>query len=241
MLIETNNIIAQKSVSSTIDKQLLEEVTKEVKSQYNKFLKITGMMPGKTGSHYSSDLEQVYEDHISTLIITSSKRSFYKDENVIFVVTTNAQKIVNEKSKIDCFLNGKSYYDYHQTFMNCRIQYTINYGKLSPGEYSIQYAYHKLDTEMIEKEVVIFEIIDELNIKISKNNLVFSNGKTAKIRLGERIVIHTDSNQISSIQRQIELLRELFTRRAVIAQKNYQDQLLEQSYRANRENRDATD
>lgn len=83
--------------------------------------------------------------------------------------------------------------------------------------------------------------IDELNIKISKNNLVFSNGKTAKITMGERIVIHTDSNQISSIQSQIELLRELFTRRAVVAQKNYQDQLLEQSYRANRENHDATE
>jgi hypothetical protein len=97
-------------------------------------------------------------------------------------------------------------------------------------------------SNLLPKDEMINSFMDtikELNLNVSNNTLIFGNGKTAKLTIGERIVIHTDSNHIGLIQKQIDLLRELFTKRAFVAQKNYQDQLLEQSYRANRENHDA--
>lgn len=97
-------------------------------------------------------------------------------------------------------------------------------------------------SNLLPKEEMINSFMDtikELNLNVSNNTLIFGNGKTAKLTIGERIVIHTDSNHIGFIQSQIDLLRELFNKRAFVAQKNYQDQLLEQSYRANRENHDA--
>jgi hypothetical protein len=81
--------------------------------------------------------------------------------------------------------------------------------------------------------------ISEMNLKLTNNTLIFGNGKFAKLTMGERIVIHTDSNHIGTIQHQIDTLRELFTKRAMVAQKNYQDELLELSYRTSREQHDA--
>lgn len=97
-------------------------------------------------------------------------------------------------------------------------------------------------SHLLPKEKMIDSFMDtiaEMNLRIVNNSLVFSNGKSAKITMGERIVIHTDSNHIGAIQKQIDLLRDLFTKRAIVAQKNYQDELIELSYRANREQHDS--
>ncbi len=160
-LIEINGLIGEKSVSSSIDKNLLDEVSKQVKNEYSKFLKTGTVIPGKSGHHYEPTPEEIYEDHIVSLNITSAKREFYKDENISFVITTQAQKHVNEESIIGCFLNDKNYNDLQRNFMNGRIQYSINAGVLKPGQYSIQFIYFKNSVTTMQTDKIVFEVKNE--------------------------------------------------------------------------------
>ena len=169
-LIEINGIIGEKSVSSTIDQDLLDEVTKQVKNEYSKFLKTGIVLPGKPGHHYNPTPEEIYEDHIVSLDITSPKREFYKDENIVFVVTTKAQKHVNEEALIYTFLNDKNFGDLQRNFMNGRIQYTINAGVLKPGIYNFQFMYFKNNTNALESEKITFEIKNEKTPEKENNN-----------------------------------------------------------------------
>lgn len=168
-LIEINGIIGEKSVSSSIDQSLLDEVSKQVKSEYSKFLKTGVFLPGKPGKNYNPQPEEIYEDHIVSLNITSSKRLFYKDEVVSFIVNTQAQKHINESSMIYTFINGKNYGDLQRYFMNGRIQYSINGGKLNPNIYDIQFIYFENDQVNLSSEKVKFEIISEKSPE-KKNN-----------------------------------------------------------------------
>lgn len=168
-LIEINGIIGEKSVSSAIDQDMLEEISRQVKNEYSKFLKTGTVLPGKSGSHTDATSEEIYEDYIVTLEITSLKREFYKDENVIFVVTTKAQKHINEEAMIGCFINDKNYTYLQRTFMNARIQYSINAGALKPGTYSIQFIYFE-DTKLEKQtEKVVFEVLNEKTPEKGKN------------------------------------------------------------------------
>lgn len=108
---EINSTIAEKSVSSSINQDLLDEITRQVRSSYSKFLKTGSIIPGSVGLHYNSSDEEIYEDHIVTLEITSEKRQFYIDENIVFVITTKAQKHINEEAMINCYINGKGFYN----------------------------------------------------------------------------------------------------------------------------------
>lgn len=162
-LVDMNGIIGEKSVSSSIDQNFLDEVSKQVKNEYSKFLKTGNVITGKSGHHYNSTSEEIYEDRIVTLDITSSKREFYIDENVTFVVTTKAQKHINEEAIIGCFLNDKSYNDLQRTFMNSRIQYSINAGVLNKGSYTIQFIYFNFQCATLESEKIKFEVTSEKN------------------------------------------------------------------------------
>lgn len=162
-LVDMNGIIGEKSVSSSIDQNFLDEVSKQVKNEYSKFLKTGNVITGKSGHHYNSTSEEIYEDRIVTLDITSSKREFYIDENVTFVVTTKAQKHINEEAIIGCFLNDKSYNDLQRTFMNSRIQYSINAGVLNKGSYTIQFIYFNFQYATLESEKIKFEVTSEKN------------------------------------------------------------------------------
>lgn len=168
-LIEINGIIGEKSVSSSIDQNLLDEVSKQVKSEYSKFLKSGTVLPGKNGRHFEPTPEEIYEDHIVTLELTSSKREFYKDENIIFVITTKAQKHINEEAIISGFLNDRCFNDLQRNFMNGRIQYSINAGSLKPGIYTIQFIYFKNNTTTMETEKIVFEIKNEKSPDKEKN------------------------------------------------------------------------
>lgn len=169
-LIEINGIIGEKSVSASIDQSLLEEVSKQVKNEYSKFLKTGSIIPGKPGHHYKETAEEIYEDHIVSLEITSKKREFFKDENITFVITTKAQKHINEEAIIGCFINEKSYNNLQRNFMNGRIQYSINSGVLKPGIYTIQFMYFKNTTSIMESEKVDFEIINEKTLEKDNNS-----------------------------------------------------------------------
>lgn len=192
-LIEINGIIGEKSVSSLIDQSLLDEVSKQVKNEYSKFLKTGSVIPGKSGRHYNQTSEEIYEDHIVLLEITSLKREFYRDENVTFIITTKAQKHINEEAIIGCFLNDKSYNDLQRNFMNGRIQYSFNSGLLCPGIYTIQFIYFYNTISIMQTEKVVFEIKNE------KSPEKESNSQTKGLDLN--IVIVDEASLICDVAR----------------------------------------
>lgn len=169
-LVEINGIIGEKSVSSSIDQNLLDEVSKQVKNEYSRFLKTGVVLPGKPGHHYNPTPEEIYEDHIVSLDITSSKREFYKDENVNFVITTKAQKHINEAAIIGCFLNDRNFTDMQRNYMNGRIQYSINSGVIKPGNYTIQFIYFKNNAFSLESEKITFSVKNEKTPETVNNN-----------------------------------------------------------------------
>lgn len=212
-LIEINGIIAEKSVSSSIDQNLLEEVSKQVKNEYSKFLKTGVLLPGKPGHHYNPSPEEIYEDHIVSLEVTSSKREFYKDENVSFVITTKAQKHVNEGAIIGCFLNDRSFADMQRNFMNGRIQYSINAGIIKPGDYTIKFIYFKNNMFFIESETVCFCVKNEktpektintatkgldLSIKIVEEATLICDVSRGQVNKKIEVKLCLDSDQLRS-------------------------------------------
>lgn len=159
---EINSTIAEKSVSSSINQDLLDEITKQVRSSYSKFLKTGSIISGSVGLHYHSSDEEIYEDHIVTLEITSEKRQFYIDENIVFVITTKAQKHINEEAMINCYINGKGFYNLTKNSMNARIQYSINSGVMKPGIYTIEFIYYPGSTNgIMQTKKVVFEVKNE--------------------------------------------------------------------------------
>lgn len=192
-LIEVNGIIGEKSVSSSIDQNLLEEVSNQVKNEYNKFLKTGTFIPGRPGHHYNPTPEEIYEDHIVSLDITSTKREFYIDENVSFVITTKAQKHINEAAIIHCFLDGKNYYNLQRSFMNGRIQYSINARVLKPGKYKIEFIYFENSLRNMNTERVEFEVKTEKTPEKEAN--------TATKELNLNIVIVEESTLICDVAR----------------------------------------
>lgn len=167
---EINAIIAEKSISSSVDQNLLDEISKQVKSEYNKFLKIGSVLPGTIGIRYHPTDEEIYEDHIVTLNITSEAREFYKDENVKFVVTTKAQKHINEEALIYCYIDDKAFYDLYKSSMNARIQYTINAGAIKSGMHTAKFEYYNSNGVKLSSEQILFEVMNEKTPEKKKNS-----------------------------------------------------------------------
>ena len=160
---EMNTIIAEKAINSSIDKSLLDDVSQEVKNQYSKYLKNGSLLPSprNRGHHYTPDDEEIYENEIKSLKITSAKFQFYKDQVVNFVVTTGAQKHVNEAALIYMYIDNKQVYNFNKTTMNGRISYTLNAGTIKTGMHTIEFQYFKGMEESISSEKKAFEILNE--------------------------------------------------------------------------------
>lgn len=157
-----NELIAEKSISSSIDSDLLNDISSEVQSIYNKFLKTGNALPSKKSKsqHYKvSEVE--FSDQIHEISITSSQRMFYSDESIQFVLTTSAAKYINESEMILPFVNDKNYHEYSANFMNGRIGYIFNGKSLNPGVYSIEFIYFKDTTNTIHSQKIVFEILKE--------------------------------------------------------------------------------
>ncbi|MBN2833459.1 MAG: ATP-binding protein [Candidatus Delongbacteria bacterium] len=159
---EMNEIIAEKSISSGIDSNLLNEISSEVQDIYNKFLKNGNIIPGrkKTNKHFKLSDDE-FLDHIGTVEITSTQRDFYSDESVSFVVTTNAAKYVNETAMISPFIDGKAFHEYSPNFMNGRISYRMNDKTLKKGDHLIQFIYFDDTGITIESTKILFTILNE--------------------------------------------------------------------------------
>lgn len=177
-LININNIIGDKSVSSAINKEIIDDISKEVKSQFTKYLKSGSIVKGSNGHHYEPENEEIFNNEITSLEITSKKREFYKDENATFIVTTHAQKHINKEAVIYMYINDKAFYNYQNNIMNGRIQYQINARSLKPGKYSICFEYFNGNNSMTSKSEEFF-VID----KFSPSKLRNSSTKNLDIKV----------------------------------------------------------
>ena len=160
---EMNTIIADKTINSSIDKELLNDVSQEVKNQYSKYLKTGTLIPSSHshGHHNNPDDEEIYDDTLKSLEITSAKFTFYKDQSITFVVTTGAQKHINEKAMIYMYIDGTTYYDFTKNVMNGRISYTISSGKIKPGTHTVEFEYFKDMKSELKSDKKAFEVLKE--------------------------------------------------------------------------------
>lgn len=180
---EINDIIAERSISSSVDTELLSEIKSEVQSIYSKYLK-TGLAILYTKSRsikYEKD-DEVLLDDIFNLLITSEKRKFYKNELIIFILTTGAEKHVNSSATIDMYIDGKSFNGHTPIHLNGRIEYQIQPKVLSIGKHSIQFfCYKKSSPVPLESELVEFEILDQ--DMPDKDNKDLKQSKTLDINI----------------------------------------------------------
>lgn len=159
-LIEMNSIIADKSISASIDDDVINDIAKRVKNQYSKFLIPGAKFPSNSGKKYEPS-EDVFFDEISSLTITSLKREFYKNENISFTLMTKANASVNKNASINAYINDSSFNNYIPSFMNGRIEYQINAGDIKPGDYQLQFIYYKENFETISSNTIQFIVLNE--------------------------------------------------------------------------------
>jgi len=164
-IIDMNNYIASQSINSNIDNELITNISNNVKSIYNKFLKSGNKILNiNHGNHATPDNEEIYYDTIQQFEITTAKQIFYKNESVNIVLTTGAKKSINDKAKIYMFLDGKQNYSHSDSVMNGRIQYTLN--EISVGMHKIQFDLYDDNFEFAKKSNEFeFAVIDDLKQK----------------------------------------------------------------------------
>ena len=104
-IVDMNNFIASQSVNASIDNELINNISSNVKSIYNKFLKSGNKILNiDNGHHVGLSPEEVYYDSIQKFEITTSKQVFYKNESINIVVTTKAKKVLMIMQKFICLL-----------------------------------------------------------------------------------------------------------------------------------------
>jgi hypothetical protein len=162
---QINSIIAQKSINQNIDNDAVNEIAGEVKNIYHKYLKGGNVIPGRASVPSIPGPEKAYLDHIEIMDVSASKFSFYRDENINVILTTNAEKHINSEcqSFIYCYVNGKSFYQSTPICQNGRIQYSISAGVLQPGTYTVQFVYFKNNSasDVMKSNTISFEVLHD--------------------------------------------------------------------------------
>ena len=158
---EMNDIIAELSINSNVDNELLQEITDEVQNLYSRFLKggSTVFRKRSPGGHSVEPVE--FHDKIVELRITSDKREFYYDEQVHFILATGAAKYVNESAIIYAFVNKKNFTEYIPNYMNGRISYHFNNKAIGIGKHTIQFMYFDDNSDSLSSETIEFEVLKE--------------------------------------------------------------------------------
>jgi len=158
-IIEMNNLIANLSINSTINEDMLSDISKNVKNVYNKFLKSNGrIVPGGNPRPIGPTPEEDYLDTINIMEITNVKDNYYKNENIHIILKTGARKSVNKRANINMFVNGRQYCDYSVSSMNGRIQYTLS--DLHPGNYEVEFELFE-DNNSLKSNTYNFNILNE--------------------------------------------------------------------------------
>lgn len=190
-IVEMNNLIANMSINSTINEDMLNDISKNIKNVYNKFLKANGrIIPGGNRHHLNPTPEVDYLDSINIMEITNIKDSYYKNENINIMLKTGARKSVNERANINMFLNGRQYNDYSVSFMNGRIQYTLS--NLEPNNYEI-------DFELFEGNIVNCLKSNKYTFNILNEDKELTNNRTSEKSLDIQIIPVEDKELIIDV------------------------------------------
>ena len=191
-----NNYIASQSVNANIDNELINDISSNVKSIYNKFLKSGNKILNiNNGHHVNPTPEEIYYDSIQEFEITTSKQVFYKNESINVVVTTKAKKSVNDKAKIYMFVDGKQNYNHSESVMNGRIQYTLN--DVPIGMHNIQFDLYDDELNLAKRSNVFeFAVVDDLK----KQAESITNNKELELNIqlvdDKELIIDTVKNEI---------------------------------------------
>ncbi len=191
-----NNYIASQSVNSNIDAELINDISSNVKSIYNKFLKSGNKILNiNKWRHVNPTQEEIYYDSIKEFEITTSKQVFYKNESVNIVVTTKAKKSVNDKAKIYMFVDGKQNYNHSESVMNGRIQYTLN--DISIGMHNIQFDLYD-DNFNLDKRSSTFEFSVVNELKEQAESITNAKDLELNIQLVEdkELIVDTVKNEV---------------------------------------------
>ncbi len=187
---EINERIAELSVDASVDQNLIDEISKDVKKYYLAFATPRSKLP----IHYINPTppgptpDPNWADAIIKLVLTSKKREFFKDESMNFVLETGARRYVNAKEKIDAFVDGKSVSNMDKNSFNGRVQLSFPAGDFKPDKHKIQFAYApNFLMDYISTDEVEITILDQktpdtnpvqtqkgLNLKI----MLVNNGET---------------------------------------------------------------
>ncbi len=163
LLKELNQKIGDMMISTPIDPEFLSELKSEIKNKFIKYLKNSKEIPShRSKSHYNSESdEEIFSDTIEKLEITSQKNIFFKDQSINFILTTGAQKHINSSANIHMYIDDKTYYDCIINWMNGRISYTIDPGKILPSEHKVKFCYFNKNNIVKESDTKTFNVIDE--------------------------------------------------------------------------------
>lgn len=166
---EINGIIAKKSLSSKVDSELIENITKNVKNLYSKYMNSPKIIKIPRGGHPMPNNEDVYFDEIKSLTILSKKPTFKKDEQITVVLKTEANKVVNQNADIYGFLDNKMMQPTRISFMNGRIYY--HFDKIKHGEHNIQFELF-IGSVSMRSNIYEFTVLDEISdeVKTSKES-----------------------------------------------------------------------
>lgn len=159
---EINSIISEKSVAHQVDNELNQRIEGNIRNVYNSYLKGGKVVPSpRTRNHSNRDDEEDYLQEIKDLEISIGDPQFYSDQNINLVLKTGAQKHINENAMIYMMINDHGFYAFSASYMNGRIQYSINGGTLKPGVYQVQFNYYKDNKLLLESNKVAIEVLDE--------------------------------------------------------------------------------
>lgn len=161
-LIELNSYIASLALSNGLNEDDIAEIAQEVKSQYSQYMKNGGMVKFTHPSGEPKPSNPVdYADHIVELTLVSPSDKFYMDEEVSFLVKTGAEKYVNQRAKIDVFLDDKSNDSFVPTNSRGVVRFKATAKEIKEGRHSISFACYRSNGDSIESETHSFEIIGE--------------------------------------------------------------------------------
>lgn len=170
LLKELNKKIADMMISTSIDQTKLSEIKEKVKNQYKKYqINIKKIPSHMTTGHHNSEVEEKnFSDTIEILKITSTKTSFYRDQSINFILTTNAQRRVNREANICMFIDDKHHNEVDITWLNGRISYTIMPKKIFVGNHKVHFEYfppHNMTTnnKYLVSNALTFTILNQLS------------------------------------------------------------------------------
>lgn len=210
-LIEINDIIFEKSVSSNVDIELNEHINQNLKEFYGDFLKNTENRNSRKGRTIGGIKQNILYNEEITSLVCNPKKPFYKNQSISLVLQTGAYKNINSKAEIYLYIDGKQYHDLQKSFLDGRIQYTL--GEMKPGNYDIKFQLFN-SFSSIESDNGVLEVLDEF-----KEDSVKTNGKEMDFEVVDndfnlRIVeIHKDIDKgsiVVAINLNHELLKPLF-------------------------------